>query len=63
MELEIRCFVTGIWIALEDAKIENGCLWFIPGSHKEVEKAGDVPVRFVRVKEEDIKQEGWWLLL
>lgn len=50
--------VIGIWIALEDAKIENGCLWFIPGSHKEVEKAGDVPVRFVRVKEEDIKQEG-----
>lgn len=24
----------GIWIALEDATLENGCLWFIPGSHK-----------------------------
>lgn len=24
----------GLWIALEDADIENGCLWFIPGSHK-----------------------------
>ncbi|XP_050407642.1 phytanoyl-CoA dioxygenase domain-containing protein 1 [Patella vulgata] len=24
----------GLWIALEDATIENGCLWFIPGSHK-----------------------------
>ncbi|VDI05437.1 Hypothetical predicted protein [Mytilus galloprovincialis] len=24
----------GIWIALEDAKEENGCLYFIPGSHK-----------------------------
>ena len=24
--------VIGIWIALEDADIENGCLWFIPGS-------------------------------
>ncbi|XP_040338533.1 phytanoyl-CoA dioxygenase domain-containing protein 1 isoform X1 [Herpailurus yagouaroundi] len=23
----------GIWIALEDATLENGCLWFIPGSH------------------------------
>ncbi len=23
----------GVWIALEDATIENGCLWFIPGSH------------------------------
>ena len=26
--------VIGLWIALEDADIENGCLWFIPGSHK-----------------------------
>lgn len=24
-----------IWIALDDATIENGCLFFIPGSHKE----------------------------
>ena len=23
----------GVWIALEDATIDNGCLWFIPGSH------------------------------
>uniref|UniRef100_H0WTR7 Phytanoyl-CoA dioxygenase domain-containing protein 1 n=1 Tax=Otolemur garnettii TaxID=30611 RepID=H0WTR7_OTOGA len=25
--------VLGIWFALEDATLENGCLWFIPGSH------------------------------
>uniref|UniRef100_A0A8C6QPI2 Phytanoyl-CoA dioxygenase domain-containing protein 1 n=1 Tax=Nannospalax galili TaxID=1026970 RepID=A0A8C6QPI2_NANGA len=25
--------VLGMWIALEDATLENGCLWFIPGSH------------------------------
>ncbi|KAM6169130.1 phytanoyl-CoA dioxygenase domain-containing protein 1 isoform 1-T1 [Rhynchocyon petersi] len=25
--------VLGLWIALEDATLENGCLWFIPGSH------------------------------
>ncbi|OXB72173.1 UNVERIFIED_CONTAM: hypothetical protein H355_000890 [Colinus virginianus] len=25
--------VLGFWIALEDATLENGCLWFIPGSH------------------------------
>lgn len=25
--------VLGIWIALEDATLENSCLWFIPGSH------------------------------
>ncbi len=24
----------GFWIALEDATLENGCLSFIPGSHK-----------------------------
>ncbi|KAG9266074.1 phytanoyl-CoA dioxygenase domain-containing protein 1 isoform X2 [Astyanax mexicanus] len=26
--------VMGVWIALEDATLDNGCLWFIPGSHK-----------------------------
>lgn len=25
--------VMGMWIALEDATENNGCLWFIPGSH------------------------------
>jgi ectoine hydroxylase-related dioxygenase (phytanoyl-CoA dioxygenase family) len=23
-----------IWIALEEATLENGCMWFVPGSHK-----------------------------
>ncbi len=26
--------LTGVWIAVDDATIENGCLWVIPGSHK-----------------------------
>ncbi len=26
--------VTGFWFALEDATLENGCLWAIPGGHK-----------------------------
>lgn len=26
--------VVGLWLALEDATVDNGCLWFIPGSHK-----------------------------
>ena len=26
--------VTGLWFALEDATIENGCLWAIPGGHR-----------------------------
>jgi ectoine hydroxylase-related dioxygenase (phytanoyl-CoA dioxygenase family) len=24
-----------IWVALDDATLENGCLWFLPGTHKE----------------------------
>ncbi|XP_053416480.1 phytanoyl-CoA dioxygenase domain-containing protein 1 isoform X4 [Nycticebus coucang] len=35
--------VLGIWFALEDATLENGCLWFIPGSH-----TSGVPRRMVR---------------
>ncbi|KAG7669490.1 hypothetical protein Ndes2526B_g05825 [Nannochloris sp. 'desiccata'] len=26
--------VMGLWLALEDATLENGCLWSLPGSHK-----------------------------
>ena len=26
--------VVGLWFALEDATIDNGCLWAIPGGHK-----------------------------
>ncbi|KAK9891697.1 hypothetical protein WA026_015664 [Henosepilachna vigintioctopunctata] len=33
----------GIWIALEDATMENGCLWFKKGSQKDVLKK-----RFIR---------------
>ncbi len=24
----------GVWIALDPARVENGCLWVVPGSHK-----------------------------
>lgn len=27
--------VMGLWFAIEDATLENGCLWAIPGGHKE----------------------------
>jgi len=26
--------IAGLWVALEDATIENGCLWAIPGGHR-----------------------------
>jgi phytanoyl-CoA hydroxylase len=35
--------LVGLWFALEDATIENGCLWVIPGGHK-----GGLKSRFVR---------------
>src|ERR1044072_5481351 len=38
--------VTGLWFALEDATVENGCLWAIPGGHR----AG-LKKRFVRARE------------
>jgi phytanoyl-CoA hydroxylase len=27
--------LTGAWIALDDATVDNGCLWVIPGSHRQ----------------------------
>jgi phytanoyl-CoA hydroxylase len=27
--------VTGFWFALQDATIENGCLWAVPGGHRQ----------------------------
>ena len=26
--------IVGVWLALEDVTLDNGCLWFIPGSHQ-----------------------------
>lgn len=38
--------VVGLWFALEDATVENGCLWAIPGGHRDGLKK-----RFVRAEE------------
>ena len=43
--------VLGLWFALEDSSIENGCLWAIPGGHKlglksRFMRAEDVGTRF-----------------
>ena len=43
--------VTTFWFALEDATIENGCLWVEPGGHR-----GPLRERFVRVGD-DINME------
>lgn len=52
----------GVWVALEDAEVENGCLWFAPGTHTEgitrrmirTEKDGQVEITF---KGEDPKTD------
>ena len=31
--------IAGLWFALEDATIENGCLWAIPGGHRSALKS------------------------
>ena len=38
--------VMGFWFALEDATLENGCLWAIPGQHK-----APIKSRYVRKPE------------
>ncbi|TDO97250.1 phytanoyl-CoA dioxygenase family protein [Marinomonas balearica] len=44
--------VIGLWFAIEDATLENGCLWGVPGGHKQgLEK------RFERVSEGSTKMQ------
>jgi phytanoyl-CoA hydroxylase len=40
--------VKGFWFALEDASVENGCMWTIPGGHR-----NDLKSRFFRNKNGD----------
>ena len=40
--------VKGFWFALEDASLENGCMWTIPGGHR-----NDLKSRFFRNKKGD----------
>ena len=35
--------IVGLWFALEDARVDNGCLWAIPGGHR-----GGLKSRWVR---------------
>ncbi|CAN7993062.1 unnamed protein product [Ixodes hexagonus] len=39
----------GLWFPLEDATLENGCLWYIPGSHK----TRNIARRFIRNDDPD----------
>ncbi len=45
--------ITGLWVALEDATIENGCLWTLPGGH-----AGGIHKRFVVEEDGQVALKG-----
>jgi len=45
--------VVGLWIALEDANQDNGCLWSLPGSH-----STGVHKRFVRSADGSVSFDG-----
>ena len=44
--------VTGFWFALEDATVDNGCLWVQPGGHR-----GPLRERFVREDDDTVRTE------
>jgi phytanoyl-CoA hydroxylase len=44
--------IVGLWFALEDATVENGCLWAIPGGHRHGLKS-----RWMRTAEDKMKFE------
>jgi phytanoyl-CoA hydroxylase len=39
---------TGFWFALQDATLDNGCLWAIPGAHRDQTGLDGLRKRFVR---------------
>ena len=44
----------GAWIAVDDAAVENGCLWVIPGSHKEGYLRRRLPYRGDQYGDKDV---------
>lgn len=46
--------VMGLWFALEDATLENGCLWGMPGGHRTPLKT-----RFIRNKDDSVYTETY----
>ena len=59
--------VTGLWVALEDATVDNGCLWALPGGHRTVPLAqrfrrlgGDADgTEFEHLADVDVPEDGW----
>jgi phytanoyl-CoA hydroxylase len=51
--------IVGLWFALEDATIENGCLWAIPGGHRRSLKSRWVRSRDGGMEFEIYDKEPW----
>lgn len=51
--------VVGFWFALEDATLENGCLWAIPGGHHIPLKARSIRRKDDRVTTEVYDNTPW----
>jgi phytanoyl-CoA hydroxylase len=51
--------IAGLWFALEDATIENGCLWAIPGGHKRGLKSRWVRTSQDRMEFRILDSEPW----
>lgn len=53
--------VIGLWFAIEDATLENGCLWGIPGGHKQglLKRFERVAPQAIETKMVELKQHQW----
>ena len=51
--------IVGLWFALEDATLENGCLWAIPGGHKSGLKSRLVRIGQVGMEFQTFDAEPW----
>ncbi|HSE17045.1 MAG TPA: phytanoyl-CoA dioxygenase family protein [Pyrinomonadaceae bacterium] len=51
--------ILGLWFALEDATVENGCLWAIPGGHRHGLKSRWVRAPEIGMKFEIFDAEPW----
>ena len=72
LHTEPRLSCLGLWLALDDADVENGCLWVRPGSHTEPLRRRFVknpkydgsrgsiepPTKFIQLSPDDTKWEG-----
>jgi phytanoyl-CoA hydroxylase len=51
--------IVGLWFALEDATVENGCLWAIPGGHRHGLKSRWVRTAGDKMKFEIFDETPW----